>query len=51
MTPRVPEQDYHTGRNDLYGAKVAKYMYRMQNLLYSDGFDDDWLYEFHVHMQ
>ena len=51
MTPRVPEQDYHTGVNDLYAAKVAKYKYKISNLLISEGFDNDWMYEFQVNMQ
>ena len=40
--PKEPEQDYSSGRNDLYAANAARFFYNLDNLPLSQGYYRRW---------
>ena len=50
--PSKPEQDYTTGRNNLYAAKMARYQYKIdkENFPPEEGYTQEFAIEFLTHI-
>ena len=44
--PKKVTQDMEGGSNDLYAAKVTRFAYAIDNQLFSEGYDENWIADF-----
>ena len=49
--PKKIEQDERSGRNNLYAAKAARFIYNIDHQNLSDGFDIKWIVDFEETIQ
>ena len=49
--PKKIDQDEHSGQNNLYGAKAARFIYDIDSQKLADGFDTSWIVDFEEQIQ
>ena len=49
-TPKHPNQDYITGRNDLVAAKAARYGFALDHQQLSEGYTNEWVVSFELYI-
>ena len=51
VVPSEIEQDFLTGKNNLYSARAARYTYYLQSHYQDEGMTRGWKFDYHIHLQ